>query len=162
MILTIRSVNTTEVVGKGCDHLWRLILTLKTDGTSENQGADCGTESAHECRLEATACAPALQRVRASSVAGVNSFFGIPALLSLRESCMRENRTCSLGGRRRARKCLLRPEWRAVDRRGVHHFGGRENGLYRCGSWIHCRKLAFRSRLESIEFLGSDRKGFGW
>jgi len=35
----------------------------------------------------------------------LNSFSRIPASLSLRESCMRENRTCSLsGGRRLARK----------------------------------------------------------
>jgi hypothetical protein len=34
-----------------------------------------------------------------------NSFFGISDVLNLRESCMRENRTCSLrGGRRLACK----------------------------------------------------------
>jgi hypothetical protein len=47
----------------------------------------------------------ALRRVRACSVDRFNSFSCIPASLSLRESCMQETCTCSLGGGRRlARK----------------------------------------------------------
>src|ERR1700724_2790378 len=58
-----------------------------------------------QCGLETAACDQALRRVRACSVARLNSFSCIPASLNLRESCMRENRTCSLsGGRRLARK----------------------------------------------------------
>jgi RNA-directed DNA polymerase len=58
-----------------------------------------------ECRLETAACDQALRRVRACSVDRFNSFSCISASLNLRESCMRENCTCSLrGGRRPARK----------------------------------------------------------
>src|ERR1700694_3535085 len=56
-------------------------------------------------RLDAAVSAQALWRVRACPLDQLNSFSSIPASLSLRESCMRENRTCSLsGGRRLARK----------------------------------------------------------
>src|SRR5207247_3477471 len=59
----------------------------------------------NSCWLDAAAFAQALRRVRACSVARLNSFSVIPASLSLRESCMRETCTCSLsGGRRPARK----------------------------------------------------------
>src|SRR5262249_27668157 len=51
--------------------------------------------------LETATRDPALRRVRACSPALFNSFFGILASLSLRESCIRENRMCSLGGGRR-------------------------------------------------------------
>src|SRR5262249_39827279 len=47
------------------------------------------------------------RRVRACESRSINSFSRIPACLNLRESCIRETRTCSLsGGRRPAR-------WRA-------------------------------------------------
>jgi len=58
-----------------------------------------------QSRLETAACDQALRRVRACAVDRFNSFSCIPASLSLRESCMHETCTCSLGGGRRpARK----------------------------------------------------------
>jgi hypothetical protein len=55
--------------------------------------------------LETAACDQALRRVRACSVDRFNSFSCIPASLSLRESCLHEMCTGSLGGGRRlARK----------------------------------------------------------
>jgi hypothetical protein len=58
-----------------------------------------------QSRLETAACGHALRRVQACSVDRSNSFSCVSASLSLRESCMREIRTCSLGGGRRlARK----------------------------------------------------------
>src|SRR5215469_15342554 len=56
-------------------------------------------------RLETAARDQVVRRVRACPVALFNTFSCILASLSLRESCMREIRTCSLGGGRRpARK----------------------------------------------------------
>src|SRR5215470_9383061 len=47
----------------------------------------------------------AIQPVRACQLGRVNSFAGIPPTVSLCESCIRQNRPCSLsGGRRPARK----------------------------------------------------------
>jgi Group II intron, maturase-specific domain len=58
-----------------------------------------------QSRLETAACDQALRRVRACAVDRFNSFSCIPSSLSLRESCMHETCTCSLGGGRRpARK----------------------------------------------------------
>src|SRR6476620_12724393 len=51
--------------------------------------------------LETVACVPALRRVRACAVARFNSFSFPPVSLSLRESCIRQIRLCSLGGGRR-------------------------------------------------------------
>ena len=53
-----------------------------------------------QSRLETAACDQALRRVRACAVDRFNSFSCIPALLSLRESCLREMCTGSLGGGR--------------------------------------------------------------
>src|SRR5215469_7531533 len=56
-------------------------------------------------RLDFAAHGHALPEVRACELGGINSFSRISERLSLRESCIRENRTCSLGGGRRpARK----------------------------------------------------------
>src|SRR5258708_9768748 len=57
------------------------------------------------CRLEMAAPEDALRRVRACQPSWINSFYCISEAVSLRESCIRENRPCSLsGGRRPARK----------------------------------------------------------
>src|SRR5882762_7201221 len=58
-----------------------------------------------QSRLETAACDQALRRVRACSADRFNSFSCIPASMSLRESCLHEMCTGSLGGGRRlARK----------------------------------------------------------
>ena len=58
-----------------------------------------------QLRLETAAEANALRRVWACEPCSVDSFSCISVQRALRESCMRENRTCSLsGGRRPARK----------------------------------------------------------
>src|ERR1700719_4165392 len=58
-----------------------------------------------QCGLETASCVPALRRVRARSLTLFNSFAHILASLSLRESCLHEMCTGSLGGGRRpARK----------------------------------------------------------
>jgi hypothetical protein len=54
-----------------------------------------------QCRLETAGYGPALRRVRACSSDRLNSFSGLSALLSLRESCLPEMGTGSLGGGRR-------------------------------------------------------------
>ena len=65
-----------------------------------------------QCGLETAARDQALRRVRACSVDRFNSFSRIPASLSLRESCLHEMCTGSLGGGRRlAQARLLRPDW---------------------------------------------------
>jgi hypothetical protein len=62
-------------------------------------------------------CGHALRRVQACSVDRSNSFSCVSASLSLRESCMREIRTCSLGGGRRlARKrASSDPTWLVTE-----------------------------------------------
>ena len=72
---------------------------------------DCATDlvasvqALAQRRLETAARDHAVRRVRACQLDRVNSFSCISASLSLRESCIRENCTCSLsGGRRLARK----------------------------------------------------------
>jgi hypothetical protein len=58
-----------------------------------------------QCWLAAAASSEALRRVWACQPGRVNSLIGISEALNLRESCMRENCTCSLrAGRRPARK----------------------------------------------------------
>src|SRR5260370_20383560 len=54
-----------------------------------------------QCWLETTAYGPALRRVRACPSDRLNSFSCLSALLSLRESCLHEMCTGSLGGGRR-------------------------------------------------------------
>src|ERR1700751_104526 len=58
-----------------------------------------------QCRLEMAAPDDALRRVRACQPSWINSFYRNSEAVSLRESCIRENRPCSLsGGRRPARE----------------------------------------------------------
>ena len=51
--------------------------------------------------LETVACVPALRRIRICASTRFNSFSFPLVLLSLRESCIRQVRLCSLGGGRR-------------------------------------------------------------
>lgn len=50
--------------------------------------------------LETAARVPAVSRARPRSLARLNSFSRVPAMLNLRESCMRENRTAPDHGRK--------------------------------------------------------------
>jgi hypothetical protein len=86
-------------------------------------------------RLETTAPEDALPRLRACQPSWINSLNCVSAAVSLRESCIREMRTCSLrGGRRLARKRAfsdptpVKVENRRASERSGHGIHWREGG----------------------------------